>query len=64
MKEREKSDAEQLHELAKKLLANVQQYKDRKQFQAINSAAMTMVRELNSLAIDEITGDIINNQEQ
>ena len=55
--ERKKTEAEELHEYAKDILAAIQQYKDRKQFQAISSAAKTMVRELGALAIDEITGE-------
>ena len=61
MKDREKTDAELLHENAKVILSSVQQYKNRKQFQAINAAAQTLVRELNSLTIDEITGEVVEN---
>ena len=56
MKERTKYDSEVLQEMAKNILSAVQQYKNRGQFQAMDAAATTLVKEIGALVVDDIKG--------
>lgn len=64
MKEREKSDAEQLHSQAIDLFKGVQALENTSEKQSINMSMVKVLESIHSIVIKGITGDIINNQEQ
>lgn len=57
----EKTELDTMYETQMDLLKKLQTYKDRDSFNVINQHMKTICKELNTMRINEITGEIAQN---